>query len=490
MGFIREVIDQRPRRRFLDDVSGELSDLGVNASSEIFLRGVAEEVAILAPDKISTVGSTSAASVKGNATAPNGKEPGIQTLAPFAIGRTPKPEGIDYKRAAVEYPSKLDAERSHYLKTKPFYNLANKPIKHQGAGLDAETHRHFCDFANIAVTLALPAGSRILDVGCGSGWLSEYFARLGYKVKGIDISPDLIEMSRERLARVPYAADHETPLRCVFDVHDIELAPLVEKFDAVLCYDSLHHFEDEFAVMRNLAAMVDVGGLLFILEGDRPATGSVTEEELKAVMEEFLTLESPFDFGYLRLLLEENGFAIIGDYVSVNGLFERETIKDNLLPLKTVPLNYHYLACKKVVNGAHASTVPDSRAPGVLRARIALREPTPARLLSDKTLELDVEIENEGDTLWLAGHDSRAGVVMPAIRIIDQSGTLISETHGEPPLPYAVAPGETFQLKISYTAPHRSGRYTLKLDLVDQHVCWFEDAGSEPLTIEFEVSQA
>src|SRR6266550_9298353 len=69
LGFIREVIDQRPRRRFLDDVSGELSDLGVNASSEIFLRGVAEEVAILAPDKISTVGSTSAASVKGNATA-------------------------------------------------------------------------------------------------------------------------------------------------------------------------------------------------------------------------------------------------------------------------------------------------------------------------------------------------------------------------------------------------------------------------------------
>jgi SAM-dependent methyltransferase len=94
--------------------------------------------------------------------------------------------------------------------------------------MDEDMHRHFCDFANMAVTLLLPAGSRILDVGCGSGWLSEYFARLGYVVKGIDISPDLIQMSRERVSVMPYGADHETPLRCSFEVHDIELAPLSE----------------------------------------------------------------------------------------------------------------------------------------------------------------------------------------------------------------------------------------------------------------------
>src|SRR5258708_35940019 len=115
---------------------------------------------------------------------------------------------VDYKRAVVESPVRLDAERSHYLRTKPFYNLANKPDKHQGDGMDAETHRHFCDFANIAVTLGLPAGSRILDVGFGAGWMSEDFARLGYVGKGVDISPDLIEMSRDRVARVPFDVDH------------------------------------------------------------------------------------------------------------------------------------------------------------------------------------------------------------------------------------------------------------------------------------------
>ncbi|PYS56705.1 MAG: hypothetical protein DMF76_24220, partial [Acidobacteria bacterium] len=320
----------------------------MKSSDEIFLRSVSEEIAGIIPEKVNdsnyrAVGESS--HLDSIAVSPNGKQESQPTRLPN--GRMPKVEGIDYKCAAVEYVDKLDDERRHYLLTKPFYNLANKPPKHAGEGMDAETFRHFCDFANMAVTLALPAGSRILDVGCGSGWLSEYFARLGYQVKGIDISPTLIEMSRRRVASVPYDIDHETTLRCSFAIHDIETVPLDEKFDAVICYDSLHHFEDERAVMRNIASMLDVGGVLFILEGERPSAGSTTEAELRAVMEHYRTLESPFDYSYLRELLNENGFAIVGDYVSVNGLFERESIEDDRLPLRSVPTNYHYLAGKK-----------------------------------------------------------------------------------------------------------------------------------------------
>ena len=489
LSFIREVIGQRPRRKLLDDVSHELSLLRIKSSDELVMRGVAEEVANLIPaelPRLETV-STFRANSNPETPSPNGKEPPGSHTAQFAVGRMAKPEAIDYKRAAVEYPDRLDAERRHYLRTKPFYNLANKPDKHHGDGMDAETHRHFCDFANIAVTLGLPAGSRILDVGCGSGWMSEYFARLGYRVKGIDISPALIDMSRDRVTRVPYDVDHETALRCSFEEHDIEAAPLREEFDAVLCYDSLHHFEDEDAVMRNIAAMLPVGGVLFILEGERPPAGSATEAELFGVMSEYGTLESPFDYGHLRQLLDQHGLAVVGDYASVNGLFEREMIDDDWLPLRSVPLNYHYLACKKVASGAPASTVPDSRRPGLLRARIALIERGLARLAPGEALDLELEIENTGDTLWLAGRETRTGVVMPGVKLIDEAGTLVTEFHGEPPLPRAVAPGETVSLKIDHPAPRRPGRYALKFDLVDQHVCWFEDVGSEPLTIWFEV---
>ncbi|MBA3240714.1 MAG: methyltransferase domain-containing protein, partial [Acidobacteria bacterium] len=476
--------------------AAELSRLGVGPGDEGLMRGVASELAALAPASL----FESAPLSHGNGHAPSvlhvesaGPSGGAQIAQPSSTastGRLEKIEGVDYKRAAIEYLGLLGEERRHHLRTKPFYNLAHKLPKYKGEGLDEDSHRHFCDFANMAHALALAPGSRILDVGCGSGWLSEYFARLGYVVKGIDISPSLVEMSRERVARVPYGVDHETPLRCTFEVHDAEGAPLQEKFDAVICYDSLHHFEDERAVVRNLSAMVETGGLLFILEGERPPVGSPSEEELRGVMLEYRTLESPFSYEYLRELLEGNGFAVVGDYVSVNGLFEREMLEGDRLPLTTLATNYHYLTCKKVAGGAPASSVPDSRRPGFLRARFSLREPAPERLAPNSTFTPSVAVENTGDTLWLTGQTVRAGVVMPAVRVYeDASGDLVSEFHGEPMLPRAVAPGETISFKIEYVVPRHPGAYTMKIDLVDQHVCWFEERGSAPLVLRFEVAQ-
>ncbi|MFN2499233.1 MAG: methyltransferase domain-containing protein [Pyrinomonadaceae bacterium] len=484
--FIEEVIARRPQRALVAGVSKELSALGFQESDEHFMRSVAVELGVLAP--ASTFKRSAVPSDNGKAV----RKAGLSSTQ--ANGRLPKIENVDYKRAAVEYLSKLSPERSHHLRTKPFYNLANKPSKYKGEGMDQDMHRHFCDFANMAVKLALPPGSRVLDVGCGSGWLSEYFARLGYYVKGIDISPDLIEMSRERVARVPYGVDHETPLLCDFAVHDIELTALDEKFDLVLCYDSLHHFQDEHAVMRNLAAMLEVGGLLFLLEGQKPDDISRTADELRSVMREFGTLELPFSTDYLRTLVSEHGFAVVGDYVSVDGLFEREMLHgsgvDLTLPLRNIPTDYHYLTCMKVVENGPATSVVDSRNPGVLLADIALRDSRSLTVVAGEPFEVPVSITNTGDTLWLTGQTVRAGIVMPGVRILDQRGEVVSERHGHPMLPRAIVPGQTFTLNAELTAPTKAGVYTAKVDLVDQHVCWFEERGSKPLVFSFTVETA
>jgi hypothetical protein len=76
---------------------------------------------------------------------------------------------------------------------------------------------------------------------------------------------------------------------------------------------------------------------------------------------------------------------------------------------------------------------------------------------------------------------------MPAVKILNARATLIREFHGEPPLPHSVAPGETVRLKFRTPAPQQNGEYVVKVDLVDQHVCWFEDVGSQPLRFEFNV---
>jgi 2-polyprenyl-3-methyl-5-hydroxy-6-metoxy-1,4-benzoquinol methylase/glycosyltransferase involved in cell wall biosynthesis len=515
LSLVEEVVAARPRRQFVGGVSTELSALGVAPERDAeFVRAVATEVAALAPAGIFVpdadangngdghISTDGRVSTNGNArpaqfqplaseseTADENARDGFVEGAAGDTGRLRKIEGVDYKRAAVEYPRKLDPERLHYLYTKPFYNLSNKPPKHAGDGMDAETFRHFCDFANIAVALALPARARILDVGCGSGWLSEFFARLGYDVTGIDISPDLVDIARARVESVAYGADHETPLRCRFLVHDAEGSPLAEEFDAVVCYDSLHHFEDERAVVRNLAAMTRYGGGVFILEGDRPEEGSATEEELIDVMRRFETLESPFSRAYLRTLLDEQGLAVVGDYVSVNGLFERDSLEGDRLRVE--PPEVNYLLCKKVVTeeGRRASSVPDSREPRRPRASLEFIEGWPDEVGRGALVKATLRVENTGDTLWLTGAAERAGSCMLGAKLLDEGGAVVRERHGTPPLPRPLAPGERVSLKFEMTAPRDAGLYTLRLDLVAQHVCWFEERGSTPLEVTLRVRE-
>ncbi|MET0650370.1 MAG: methyltransferase domain-containing protein [Pyrinomonadaceae bacterium] len=498
LDFIREVVAARPRRRLLAGLSAELSVLGVEPDTDdALVRGVAAEFAALAPESLFAPARPEATR---SWTQPDTPFPEALTLADRAAisdngshasngnGRGRKLEGVDYKRAAVEYPRRITPERLHHLRTKPFYNLANKPERYAGDGIDADTFRHFCDFANVALALALPPDRRILDVGCGSGWLSEYFARLGYDVTGLDISPDLVEVARERVERVPYGADHETPLRCRFLVHDVEGQPLEEQFDAVVCYDSLHHFEDERAVLRHLAAMTKYGGSLFILEGDRPEEGSEPEEELLEVMRDFGTLESPFSRDYLRALLDACGFAVVGDYVSVNGLFERDSVEGGRLRVEPPPVNY--LLCKKVTAapGLAAASVPDTRKPSAPAARMSFPEGWPREVAPGSKTAARLVVENTGDTLWLTGTAERAGSCMLGVRLYDEAGALVSERHGTPPLPRALAPGESAEVRLELKAPHAPGLYTLKLDIVAQHVCWFEERGSTPLAVQFKVS--
>ncbi len=499
--FIRDVIARRPRTEFVRNIGNELATLGIRSIDDEVMRGVAAEIAELAP--VAEFAKTRFAfpeTVQLNykpapIEADNGHGDALklsEQSAQSTPGRMPKLAGLDYKRGAVEYARALTPELNYYLRTKPFTNL-HKPLKFSGDGMDIETARHFYDFANIAVALALRADAKILDVGCGPGWVSEYFARLGYDMTGIDISDDLIQLARERIAALPYQVDQETPVRCRFLVHDIEAAPLTEKFDAIICYDALHHFEDEKSVFRNLAAMLHVGDVLFIVEGQKPEADSALEIELRGFMEKYQTLESPFSGDYLRALIDENGFAIVSDYTSVNGLFERQMLRgdanDRSLPLRTLDTGYHYLTCMKVADSAPGSSVPDSRHPNVLHAKIMLRKSLPDSVAAGEALTLPITIINIGDTVWLTGQMMRDGLVMPGVKITDASGNVSVESHG-PLLPRSVAPGRSLTIDVRVNAPAKPGSYSLKIDLVDQNVCWFEERGSEPVVFDLIVSEA
>lgn len=98
------------------------------------------------------------------------------------------------------------------------------------------------------------AGKRVLEVGCGRGSLSCYYADAGYDCELIDLSPKAIEIAQSIFER--------NQLRAGFKIGDANNLPYEEgRFDVVFSIGLLEHFED---ISRPLAEQVRVlskGGL-------------------------------------------------------------------------------------------------------------------------------------------------------------------------------------------------------------------------------------
>jgi len=96
-----------------------------------------------------------------------------------------------------------------------------------------------------SIVRGVPAGGRVLEIGCGSGWLSLLLARYGASsVEGVDPSPEQIARAREDAAKAGFTA------RVRFRQTDIsEPSPAARDdevpFDAVVLHAVLHHLSDE-----------------------------------------------------------------------------------------------------------------------------------------------------------------------------------------------------------------------------------------------------
>jgi ubiquinone/menaquinone biosynthesis C-methylase UbiE len=119
-----------------------------------------------------------------------------------------------------------------------------------------------------------PTPARILDAGCGAGWTSEFLGRRGYKVVGVDISPDMIDGAAQR--RQQWGLQQVS-----FLVSDYESLGFEAEFDAALFFDSLHHAVDEEAALRAVHRALKPGGWCITCE---PGWGhSASEQARKAV---------------------------------------------------------------------------------------------------------------------------------------------------------------------------------------------------------------
>jgi ubiquinone/menaquinone biosynthesis C-methylase UbiE len=103
----------------------------------------------------------------------------------------------------------------------------------------------------------LPSSGEVLDAGCGTGQISVVLAEMGYRVQGVDISPDMVALAQAKCRREWCAR---------YSVADVRALPQSSGyFDAVVVSKLLMHVEDWQTACRELVRVLRPGACIFQL---------------------------------------------------------------------------------------------------------------------------------------------------------------------------------------------------------------------------------
>jgi hypothetical protein len=123
------------------------------------------------------------------------------------------------------------------------------------------------------------------------------------------------------------------------------------------------------------------------------------------------------------------------------------------------------------------------------RATLALMsEPASTRLPAGSRGQVALRVANAGVVLWPRAETPGPGAIRLGAQLMDVSGTPIQQDFARVELPRGLAPGESCEVPLSFKLPSTPGRYRLKVDLLQEQVCWFEERGSRPLELEVEAT--
>ncbi|CZT55886.1 Trans-aconitate 2-methyltransferase [Eubacteriaceae bacterium CHKCI005] len=139
----------------------------------------------------------------------------------------------------------------------------------------------------------------ILDVGCGTGVLTNLLAVHGARVVGLDASEDMIAVAKESYPNVTFVEGNATHL------------PFQEEFDTVFSNAVFHWIQHQAELLDGICRALRPGGRLVCELGAQGNTQNIQEAFWKASSRVGVQIENRFFFpstDQYEDLLVENGF--------------------------------------------------------------------------------------------------------------------------------------------------------------------------------------
>ena len=375
----------------------------------------------------------------------------------------------------------------------------SKPFPPAGQVGSDEHAQHLLDFAVLLRILAPAPSDLILDLGAGSCWVSDWLRRFGFATVAVDISWDMLDLGRTRLARGNGLV-----------VGDLERLPFAAgSFSKACCLNAFHHVPDMNAALRDLRRVLSPDGVVFFSEpgeghASHPTSIAATRnygvQESEILIQPFMEACLAAGFADVRLhpishivplfeLTSEQWAhwsrftasqrpvrALEKLYRAVLELFgagKKSLLFEEAFAIRLLRELQPVIAQHPVVT-AHCA--PFAKPTLAVDAAVFEIVRKPEHVRAGESVHVLLRVVNTGTTTWNRsdGQEIRLGV-----QLLSASGQMMERNHARHSLP-PLLPGGRCEVALDFAAPRELGSYSIRVDVVREGVHWFEMSGSQP----------
>ena len=148
----------------------------------------------------------------------------------------------------------------------------------------------------------LPKNAKILDAGCGVGVDAGFMASKGFKIIGMDLSKEMLDIARQTFPHIDFMQK---------DIRELDFPP--NSFDGILASCSLIHIpkKDTSRLIRKFHQILKKNGAIYIALQGGKSEEIFINEPFKPDEKLFLNIIS---FDEINNLLIKNKFSIVNKY--------------------------------------------------------------------------------------------------------------------------------------------------------------------------------